>query len=138
MSGVAGALGVPRLERVGRVTQTRVLLSEWTKLRSLRSTRWALLVATGLTILLPVIFAAILSSRWGHMSPQERASHRHQPVNVAQAGVNVSQLALAVLGVLMITGEYASGMIRASFTVVPRRLPVLWRRRPCMRLSRSC
>ena len=38
----------------------------------------------------------------------------------------MSQLAIAVLGVLVITGEYSTGMIRASFTAVPRRLPVLW------------
>jgi hypothetical protein len=44
----------------------------------------------------------------------------------ALAGVNVAQLAVAVLGVLVITGEYSTGMIRASFTAVPRRLPVLW------------
>lgn len=126
MSEIAAAIGVPRLERVGKVTQARVLLSEWTKLRSLRSTRWSLLAATVLTIGLPTLFAAILASRWVHLSPQERAGHRHQPVNVAQAGVNVSQLAIAVLGVLVISGEYATGMIRASFTAVPTRLPVLW------------
>ncbi len=40
--------------------------------------------------------------------------------------MNLSQLAIAVLGVLVITGEYSTGMIRASFTAVPKRLPVLW------------
>jgi ABC-2 type transport system permease protein len=122
----AGAIGVPRLERVGRVTQARVVLSEWTKLRSLRSTRWSLLVATALTIGLPMVFAAILSSRWGNMAPQERTDHLQHPLDVSQVGVNVSQLAIAVLGVLVVTGEYATGMIRASFTAVPKRLPVLW------------
>jgi hypothetical protein len=117
---------VPRLERTGKVTQARVALSEWTKLRSLRSTRWSLLTATVLTIGLPSLFAAILATRWSHLSPQERAGHRHHPIDVALAGVNVSQLAIAVLGVLVITGEYSTGMIRASFTAVPRRLPVLW------------
>ena len=58
------------------------------------------------------------------MSPQERAD-RH-PLDIALAGVNVAQLAIAVLGVLVITGEYSTGMIRASFTAVPKRLPVLW------------
>jgi len=48
------------------------------------------------------------------------------PLDVALAGVNLSQLAIAVLGVLVITGEYSTGMIRASFTAVPKRLPVLW------------
>jgi ABC-type transport system involved in multi-copper enzyme maturation permease subunit len=58
------------------------------------------------------------------MNPAERAD-RH-PLEIALAGVNLSQLAIAVLGVLVITGEYSTGMIRASFTAVPRRLPVLW------------
>jgi ABC-2 type transport system permease protein len=38
----------------------------------------------------------------------------------------VAQLAIGVLGVLVITGEYSTGMIRATFTAVPKRLPVLW------------
>jgi ABC-2 type transport system permease protein len=122
----ATAVSVPRLAEGGKVTQARVALSEWTKLHTLRSTRWSLLAASVLTIGLPLLFAAVLSSRWGHMSPQERAGHHHAPLNVALAGVNVSQLAIAVLGVLVITGEYATGMIRATFVAVPARLPVLW------------
>ncbi len=124
LSNASGSVTVPRLERVHKVTQARVLRSEWTKLHSLRSTRWSLLVATVLTIGFPILFASIISARWGHMSPSERA-HRH-PMDVALAGVNVSQLAIAVLGVLVITGEYSTGMIRASFSAVPKRLPVLW------------
>ena len=124
MSAVSQAQQIPRLPHTGRVTQLRVALSEWTKLRSLRSTLWSLFAGVLLTILLPVLFAAITSSHWGSMSPHERAD-RH-PLDIALAGVNVSQLAIAVLGVLVITGEYSTGMIRASFTAVPKRLPVLW------------
>ena len=102
----------------------RVVVSEWTKLHSLRSTRWSLLVAIVLTIGLPVLFAAVTASHWAHMRPHERAN-RH-PLDIALAGVNLAQLAIAVLGVLVITGEYSTGMIRASFTAVPKRLPVLW------------
>jgi len=120
----AATAAVPPLGYTGRVTQARVILSEWTKLHSLRSTRWSLLAAVVLTIGLPAIFAAVTSSHWGSMSPHERAD-RH-PLDIAQAGVNLSQLAIGVLGVLVITGEYATGMIRASFTAVPKRLPVLW------------
>ena len=123
MSSVAAPV-VPRLEHTGRVTQLRVILSEWTKLHSLRSTRWSLLAAVVLTIGLPAIFAAVTSSHWGHMGLRERAD-RH-PLDIALAGVNLSQLAIGVLGVLVITGEYSTGMIRASFTAVPKRLPVLW------------
>jgi ABC-type transport system involved in multi-copper enzyme maturation permease subunit len=118
------ATAVPRLESTGRVGQTRVILSEWTKLHSLRSTRWSVLAAVVLTIGLPAVFAAVTASHWGSMSPHERAD-RH-PLDIALAGVNLSQLAVGVLGVLVVTGEYATGMIRATFTAVPKRLPVLW------------
>jgi hypothetical protein len=124
MSSIAGVGTLPRLPHTGRVTQARVAVSEWTKLRSLRSTRWSLLAAILLTIGFPLLFAAVTSSHWGSMSPHERAD-RH-PLDIALAGVNVSQLAVAVLGVLVITGEYSTGMIRASFSAVPKRLPVLW------------
>jgi len=124
VTSTVATVEVPRLEQKGRVTQIRVAHSEWTKLHSLRSTRWSLLVATVLTIGLPALFAGVTSSHWGHMSLHERAD-RH-PLDIALAGVNVAQLAIAVLGVLVITGEYSTGMIRASFTAVPRRLPVLW------------
>ena len=67
----------------GRVTQARVVvLSEWTKLRSLRSTRWSLLVAVVLTIGLPLPVRRDRLARTGaHMSPRERAqpqSARHR------------------------------------------------------------
>jgi len=58
------------------------------------------------------------------MSPQDRAD-RH-PLDIALAGVNVAQLAIAVLGVLLISAEYSTGSIRSTFTAVPKRLPVLW------------
>ena len=125
MSNPAGAVVVvPPLAVHGRVTQMRVARSEWTKLASLRSTKWSLLAAIVLTIGLPTLFAAVLASHWSHMRPHERADHH--PLDVALAGVNVSQLAISVLAVLVITGEYTTGMIRSSFIAVPKRLPVLW------------
>jgi hypothetical protein len=117
---------VATLTPVGRlrVTQPRVVLSEWTKLRSLRSTLWSLLVAVLLGIGLPCLFATIISSRWGSMTPQERAHRR--PFHVVLVGANIAELAIAVLGVLVITGEYSTGMIRSTMSAVPKRLPVLW------------
>jgi ABC-2 type transport system permease protein len=124
MSSITTRVAVPRLDRSGGLTQLRVARSEWTKLYSLRSSRWSLLAAVVLTIGLPMLFAAVTASHWGSMSPREQANRN--PLDIALAGVNLSQLAIAVLGVLVITGEYSTGMIRASFTAVPRRLPVLW------------
>ena len=73
---------------------------------------------------MPILVAAVIASHWDTMSPAERADQN--PLDIALAGVGIAQLAIAVLGVLVITGEYSTGMIRASLTAVPKRLPVLW------------
>lgn len=124
MSAISPATRPTPLVAGGRVTQLRTLQSEWTKLRSVRSTAWSLGAGFVLTIAFPVIFAFVISSHWGHMSPRERANHT--PLEVALAGVNIAQLAIAVLGVLVVSAEYSTGSIRSTFTAVPRRLPVLW------------
>ncbi len=124
MSSAIASISLPRLTQRSRVTQRRVALSEWTKFVSLRSTRWSLGVGFLLTIALPIVFGAVTASHWAHMSAGERAGRN--PLDIALAGVNVAQLAIAVLGVLVITGEYSTGMIRSSLIAVPKRLPVLW------------
>ena len=124
MSAIEPLARLPRLEFRGHVAFHRVLLAEWTKLRSVRSTKWSVAVGFLLTIAFPVIFAFATSAHWGRMSPGERAG-RH-PLEIALAGVNVAQLAIAVLGVLLISAEYSTGSIRSTFTAVPTRLPVLW------------
>ena len=88
MSTLASIQRLPRAAHTGRVTQFQVVLSEWTKLHSLRSTRWSLFAGVLLTIAFPVLFAAVTSSHWGTMSAHERAD-RH-PLDIALAGVNVS------------------------------------------------
>ncbi len=119
MSAVGAPGGIVR-----RVTQRRVASSEWTKLRSVRSTRWSLLVTLLLIIGIGILVCVIFNSRWPRLDPGERA--RFHPLRVNLAGVNFAQLAIGVLGVLVITAEYSTGMIRASFSAVPKRLPVLW------------
>jgi ABC-2 type transport system permease protein len=124
MSNLAASAAIPRLDHVGRVNQFRVFLSELTKLRSVRSTKWSLLVAFVFTIGLGAIAAVVVRHHWPQMSPQDRADFH--PLDVSLVGVQLAQLAIGVLGVLVITAEYSTGMIRASMTAVPRRLPVLW------------
>ena len=124
VSSVATTTALPRLPHTGRVTQLRVCLSEWTKLRSVRSTRWSLAAAVVFTIGIAALACAVVSHHWPHMSAADRADFH--PLEVNLAGVQLAQLALGVLGVLVITAEYSTGMIRASMTAVPRRLPVLW------------
>src|SRR5947209_17456798 len=124
MSAATPTVRIPRLAERGNVTQLRVVASEWTKFVTLRSTRWSLGVGMFLTLAFPILFATVTAARWSQMSLQERAD-RH-PLDIALAGVNVAQLAIAVLGVLMISGEYSTGMIRSTMLAVPKRLPVLW------------
>lgn len=107
-----------------KVTQLRVLRSEWTKFRSLRSTMWTLLTALVLMIGIGALFSAVSASQYHTFSPAEMASF--DPVSVSLAGTTFAVIAFGVLGVLTMSGEYGTGMIRSSLTVVPRRLPVLW------------
>jgi ABC-2 type transport system permease protein len=114
----------PARARRGRVTQLNVLRSEWTKLWTLRSTRWSLLAAVVAMAGLGILVAAVQMSRWTHLAPDERL--RYDSIDTSVGGYHLAQLAVGVLGVLVISGEYSTGMIRSSFMAVPRRLPVLW------------
>jgi ABC-type transport system involved in multi-copper enzyme maturation permease subunit len=108
----------------GQVTQARVLYSEWIKLRTLRSTFFTLAAAVVALIGLGALFSTFTASHWASMPADERATF--DPALTSLRGFFLAQLAIGVLGVLMITGEYSTGMIRASLAAVPRRLPVLW------------
>lgn len=109
---------------VARVTQLRVLRSEWIKMRSLRSTTVTLFVAVVAMIFLAGVVGAATNSHWQRMDVIEQL--RFNAINRSLAGVNLAQMAVGVLGVLLISGEYATGMVRSTFSAVPRRLPVLW------------
>ncbi|HEX3614404.1 MAG TPA: ABC transporter permease subunit [Sporichthyaceae bacterium] len=107
-----------------KVTQARAIRSEWTKFHSLRSSKVTLGLAALLTVGLAAIITAVISAQWAtHMSPRDKA--QFDPAIAPLQGVHLSMLAVGVLGVLLISGEYATGMIRASLTVVPARMPVL-------------
>jgi len=108
----------------GKVTQAHVLRSEWTKLFTLRSTRWSLLAGFVSMAGLGILVAAVQMSRWTHLEPHERATYNS--LDPAVGGWHLAQLAIGVLGVLVISGEYSTGMIRATLGAVPKRLPVLW------------
>jgi hypothetical protein len=126
MSAVTAApeAGPQGARRTGRVTAAGVLRSEWTKLRTLRSTRWSLLAAFIAMAGLGPLVAAVQMSRWSQLQAHDRLSY--DAINTGVAGYHLAQLAIGVLGVLVITGEYSTGMIRSSLMAVPRRLPVLW------------
>jgi ABC-type transport system involved in multi-copper enzyme maturation permease subunit len=99
------------------------LRSEWTKLRSVRSTFWALTVAVVLGIGLGAVISAVTAHGYAKSSVSGKLSW--DPTGVSQAGVAIASLAIVVLGVLFISSEYSSGMIRTSLTAVPKRGRVL-------------
>jgi ABC-2 type transport system permease protein len=107
-----------------RVTQAAVARSEWTKLWSLRSTRWTLLAAFAALAGIGVLASVNDMNHWSSMAAYDRAHYSGAETSIA--GWRLADLAVGVLGVLTISGEYATGMIRSSLIAVPRRLPVLW------------
>jgi hypothetical protein len=97
--------------------------AEWTKLRSVRSTAWTLLAAVGLAIGFGAIVSVSQMSSWDTLSRAEQM--RFDPTFFSLSGLWLAQLAVGVLGALLMTSEYATGQIRATFGATPQRLTVL-------------
>lgn len=115
---------LPRTRSDGRVTQRRVILSEWTKFRSLRSTRCALLATVVLTVGLALVAAMVVVSQWSTMTAADKATFA--PLGISVLGANLGVLVIGVLGVLMTTSEFSTGLVSSTLAAVPKRLPVLW------------
>jgi ABC-2 type transport system permease protein len=100
----------------------RLVRSEWIKLRSLRSTVWCYAILFVLTVALSALPALVINSG-GHAVSGKTADQ--VLVQLGTSSVTLTSLVVAVLGVLIISGEYGTGMIRATFTVEPGRFGVL-------------
>jgi ABC-2 type transport system permease protein len=98
---------------------TGVLRSEWTKLRSVRSTTWTLLATVVITVGIGIIATATEATRWAHSFPGSHLSF--DPTNLSLTGLLFGQFAIGILGVLAISAEYGTGTIRASLAAVPDR-----------------
>jgi ABC-2 type transport system permease protein len=114
---------LPAYPQPQRVTQARVMRSEWTKLRTQPAALWALLSAVILLAGFGILYSLLREARPPHGAA---AISSFDPVSVSLAGVQLAQIAVGVLGVLLITSEYATGLIRTTLAAVPRRLPALW------------
>jgi len=106
------------------LTPVRVLRAEWIKLSTLRSTKITFAAAVLLMIGAGVLLSWDAANKFETMTTAERADVAVE--QVVLIGRLLAELAVGVLGVMAITGEYATGMIRATLAAVPRRLPVLW------------
>lgn len=101
-----------------RVTPARVLRSETHKLRTLRSSWITLGSAAALVLSVGIVMGTTYTSDGGDSDVDT--------VILVLYGSTLGTLCTVVLGILVTAGEYSTGMIRASLTAVPRRLPVLW------------
>jgi ABC-type transport system involved in multi-copper enzyme maturation permease subunit len=98
---------------------SNVLRSEWTKLRSVPSTMWTIAVA----LLVGIGLSALISAITAHAYADGKADamRNWDPTAMSTSGGGLAQLAIAVLGTLVITSEYATRSIRVSLAAVPKR-----------------
>lgn len=121
-----GTLPRPATTGTGHANFGRLMTAEWTKLRTVRSTMWSfgalIVVVLGFTVLI----AALTVSQWSTTDAADRARLQLDPVpNILGPGLYFGQLAVCVLGVLVATSEYSTGMIRSTLLASPHRLRTL-------------
>lgn len=107
------------------VTFPRVVRAEWGKLMSLRSTWWTIGVVLLLQVGMAALLALLARSDLAAAGGDPTTGMTLDATQLATAGLQFTQLAVVVLGVLTITAEYSSGQIRATLAAVPTRWPVL-------------
>jgi ABC-2 type transport system permease protein len=97
----------------------QVIRSEWTKIRSVASTVWTLGIAAVVTMALGTLISALVNRDWQNLPEEDRVAF--DATYVSFAGMTLGQLAMIVFGVLVVSNEYSSGMIRTSLAAVPQR-----------------
>ncbi len=107
-----------------RLTATGIIRSEWVKLFTLRSTWWCLSIVAALTAGLPALISLALAASGSAGAPSADAAF-FMWMTTLTIPLGFSVLAVPVLGCLVITGEYGTGMIRSTMAAVPRRVPAL-------------
>ena len=127
VSPPAPATALPVSAAPHRLRLGGLLMAEWTKIRSVRSTMWTLLIFVVVSLGLTGLFTWLTLNALNNGRNGARSSGIiTDPVSfILGTGLGLGQLAICVLGALVITGEYSSGTIRASLLAVPRRYPVL-------------
>jgi ABC-2 type transport system permease protein len=119
---LAVAVRRPPTPSLGHVFRA-VVRAEWTKMRSVRSTMWTLAVTVGLAVGFGTLVGVSQVNGSDTLTPVQRL--RFDPTSLSLSGLFLAQMAIGVLGVLMITSEYATGQIRATLGATPRRMTVL-------------
>jgi hypothetical protein len=127
--GGTGTLDVPRVTRAPRGPGggglPGLLAGQWVAVRSLRTTWWVLGGASVAMVLLGLLFTSTAESGGPGGQGGPPGLDMTDPVTLSLGGHNLAALAVGILGVLLVTGEYTSGAVRVTFAAVPRRWPVL-------------
>ena len=108
-----------------RLTTAGILRSEWVKLVTLRSTWWCLGIIAALTVGIPALIALALGANTGPVTGSADVGY-YNWMMATTLPIGFSVLAAAVLGCLVITGEYGTGMIRSTMAAAPKRLSALF------------
>ena len=106
------------------VTITRVVRSEWLKFRSVRSNVVGMAAAVTAAVGLGTLFSSLAGD--GSAGGPAGARAATDSLSSSLGGFQLAQLVVGIFGVLFVTSEYSSGLIRTTFTAVGNRLPVLW------------
>lgn len=115
----------PLPEASGRAGFAGALRSEWTKIRSVRSTVWSLFALVAVSVGMVSLMLALRMSDWNSLSPARQADLSNDPLGTFYPiAIGLGQLAIIVLGVMTVTSEYTTGMIRSTFQSQPRRMTV--------------
>ena len=117
-AGTAAHRGVPLDSRLKATAR-----SEWIKFRSVRSGPLVLLATVAILLLGAWSLCLGFRDGWATMSPGDKASF--DPVYTSLEGILLAQLFIGALGVMTVTGEYTSGLIRGTFLATPQRAQVL-------------
>ncbi|MDE3064465.1 MAG: hypothetical protein KGJ36_02210 [Acidobacteriota bacterium] len=117
--GRAGTATVPG----HHVRLWQAVRAEWVKLRSTRSTWISLGLIMAVGVGLDVLITIVTANAWNGGGLQDRL--QYDPVRTAQAGMLVAQFVVGVLGVMTVTGEYTSGLMRTTIASVSHRWTIL-------------
>ena len=113
------------LQPAHRACFGRLVRAEWTKIRSVRSTVWSLGILVVTAIGLNTFITAAGMAGWNSLSAATKQGYLADPTGFLAVALNIAQIPVCVLGAMVITSEYSTGMIRASVLAVPRRTPML-------------
>jgi len=108
-------------EPAGRAGLGGTLRSEWTKIRSVRSTYWTLFALLAVSVGIGAAISGGTAASWSHTTAADRATFDATQASIAGL-FYLGQLVIVVLGAMVFTAEYSTGMIRTSLTVMPRRV----------------